>query len=161
VGVGATNQSVRRDLKGESMYYTYITAKCSNCKKTLFIKITKIMWLIRINSGLGPNFIICSSCGTRMRTNNKEWQQMSWMEKLWYLILSIFYGVMLGLMSAVVIMVASEKIFNHSISTGSDWLFIMVPVALIIFLIQMIRIELSIQRMEDKKESCNSTFAAL
>jgi len=111
------------------------------------------MWFIRINSGLGPNIIICSNCQTKMKTNNKEWQQMPLSEKLWYLILSVFYGVMIGFMTSIVIMVASEKIFKQSVSEGLPWLLIIVPIALIIFLIQMIRIELSIGRMEGKKES--------
>jgi len=135
------------------MHYTYIVGKCSNCRKTLFIKITKLMWFIRINSGLGPNFIICSSCGTKIPTNNKEWQQMSWAEKLWYIILSIFYGVLLGFMTSVFIMAVNEKIITRTPSTGDGWLLIIVPIALIIFFVQMIRIELSIGRMEEKKES--------
>jgi len=135
------------------MNYSYISAKCLNCKRALFIKITKIMWFIRVNSGLGPNFLVCSGCQTKMKTNNKEWQQMSWKEKLWYLVLSIFYGVILGFMTSIIIMVANEKIFRLPLSSGDAWLLIVAPIALIIFFIQLIRIELSIGRMENNKES--------
>jgi len=135
------------------MNYSYISAKCLNCKRALFIKITKIMWFIRVNSGLGPNFLVCSGCQTKMKTNNKEWQQMSWKEKLWYLVLSIFYGVILGFMTSIIIMVANEKIFRLPLSSGDAWLLIVAPIAIIIFLIQLIRIELSIGRMENNKES--------
>ena len=135
------------------MNYSYISAKCLNCKRALFIKITKIMWFIRVNSGLGPNFLVCSGCQTKMKTNNKEWQQMSWKVKLWYLVLSIFYGVILGFMTSIIIMVANEKIFRLPLSSGDAWLLIVAPIAIIIFLIQLIRIELSIGRMENNKES--------
>ena len=135
------------------MNYSYISATCLNCKRALFIKITKIMWFIRVNSGLGPNFLVCSGCQTKMKTNNKEWQQMSWKEKLWYLVLSIFYGVILGFMTSIIIMVANEKIFRLPLSSGDAWLLIVAPIALIIFFIQLIRIELSIGRMENNKES--------
>jgi SNF family Na+-dependent transporter len=111
------------------------------------------MWFIRVNSGLGPNFLVCSGCQTKMKTNNKEWQQMSWKEKLWYLVLSIFYGVILGFMTSIIIMVANEKIFRLPLSSGDAWLLIVAPIALIIFFIQLIRIELSIGRMENNKES--------
>jgi hypothetical protein len=135
------------------MYYNYISVKCSNCKRALFIKITKLMWFIRVNSGLGPNFLVCSACQAKTMTNNKEWQQMAWKEKLWYFILSIFYGVILGFMTSILIMVANEKIFRLPLSTGDAWLFIVAPITIIIFFIQMIRIELSIRRTENNKES--------
>ena len=47
----------------------------------------------------------------------------------------------------------NEKIFRLPLSSGDAWLLIVAPIALIIFFIQLIRIELSIGRMENNKES--------
>lgn len=135
------------------MYYTYVVAPCPKCKKTLFFKIIKIMWLIRVTSGLGPNFIICSSCNTKIMTNTKEWRQMSLTEKAWYIILSIFYGVIIGFMSLISIGVMAEKILGHALSTGTLELFVVAPITLIVFLIQMIRIKASLERTESNKGS--------
>lgn len=135
------------------MYYTYITASCPKCRKVLFFKITKIMWLIRVTSGLGPNFVICSSCNTKMMTNNKEWQQMSLAEKLWYVVLSAFYGVIIGFMSSITIGVVIEKMLARTLSTETASLLVVAPITLIIFLIQMIRIQTSLARTESNSGS--------
>ena len=135
------------------MYYTYITAKCSNCNKALFFKILKIYGFIRVTSRLGPNYIICSSCNTRMKTNNKEWAQMSFAEKLWYLVLSIVYGLIIGFMTSLGVGVAAEKIFARTLSTEMAGLLIVAPITLIVFLIQMIRIQTSMQRTESNSSS--------
>ncbi len=135
------------------MYYTYITVLCPNCKKLLYFKITKLMWFIKVNSGLGPNFIICSYCNTKIMTNNKEWKQMSLAEKLWYVALSIFYGILLGFMSSIVIGLAFEKIFTRSFTNEMAGLLVVAPIALIIFLIQIIRIQTSLERSESNNGS--------
>jgi branched-subunit amino acid ABC-type transport system permease component len=135
------------------MYYTYVTAACPKCGKALFFKITKLMGFIRVTSGLGPNFVICSSCHTKVMTSNKEWQQMSFAGQLWYLVLSIFYGVMIGFMSSTTIGVASERIFARTLSTETAALFVVAPITLIIFLIQMIRIQTSLERTESNQGS--------
>jgi hypothetical protein len=135
------------------MYYTYTTVSCPTCKKTLFVKFLKIYWLIRVTSGLGPNTLICSSCDTKLKTNNKEWVQMSMPEKLWYIVLSIFYGVTIGFMSSITIGIAFEKIFARTLSTEQTGLIIVAPITFIILLIQTLRVLISIERMEDNKES--------
>ena len=135
------------------MYYTYITAKCSKCEKALFFKFLKIYWFIRVTSGLGPNYIICSSCNTRMRTATKEWQQMSFTEKSWYLILSIVYGVILGFMSSLPIGIALDAIFAYSIPTNLTTSLIVAPIVLVIFAIQVARILQSLDRTESKHET--------
>jgi len=55
------------------MYYEYMTTACSNCRQTPYFKITSTMWFIRVARRLGSNFVICSSCHTRMMADNKEW----------------------------------------------------------------------------------------
>jgi hypothetical protein len=135
------------------MQYTYVTTACPNCRRTLFFKITGIMWFIRVTSGLGPNFVICSYCNTRMMTTNKEWPQMSAMEKTWYVILSIVYGLVLGFMTSIVVALAVEKLFRRTFTLEEAWLWVIPPIVLVVFGIQMLRILLSIERMEDKQEN--------
>jgi hypothetical protein len=135
------------------MYYSYITVSCPTCKKALFFKFLKIYGLIRVTSGLGPNYIICSSCNTKMKTNYKEWSQMSLSEKLWYIALSISYGLILGFMSSITIGVAVEKILVRTLSTEQVGLFVVGLITLIVLVIQTLRVLISIERMEDKKES--------
>jgi uncharacterized membrane protein YjfL (UPF0719 family) len=127
------------------MVYSFTITKCSNCKKRLFIKILKILFFIRATSGLGPNVLICSSCGAQMKTAYKEWQQMSGGEKLWYALLSLLYGVVIGYTTSI--------LFERALSTSQAWLVVGVPMALITVFIQMIRIKRSNERMENQQES--------
>jgi len=135
------------------MQYTYVTTACSNCNKTLFFKITEIMWFIRVTSGLGPNFVICSSCNTRMGTTTKEWTQMSAIEKLWYVILSLFYGLALGFMTSLTVGSVAEKLLARTVSLEQAWLWVVPPVMLVVFGIQMLRIMRSLERAEDQQGS--------
>jgi branched-subunit amino acid ABC-type transport system permease component len=88
-----------------------------------------------------------------MMTNGKEWKQMSLAEKLWYVVLSTLYGIMLGFMSSIVIGIAIEKILARTLSTEMAGLLVVVPITLIIFLIQMIRIQMSLERSENNNRS--------
>jgi cytochrome c biogenesis protein CcdA len=135
------------------MYYNYITVSCPTCKKMLFFKFLKIYGFIRVTSGLGPNFIICSSCNTKMQTNYKEWHQMSLAEKLWYLVLSIIYGFILGFISSITIGMAFEKMLAQTLSADLAELIIIASITLIVLVIQILRIFISIERIEDNKGS--------
>jgi hypothetical protein len=135
------------------MQYTYVTTACSNCNKTLFFKITEIMWFIRVTSGLGPNFVVCSSCNTRMGTTTKEWPQMPVKDKIWYLILSVVYGLVLGFMTSIAVAMVAEKLFARTVSLEQAWLWVLPPVVLVVFGIQMLRIMRSLERAEDQQGS--------
>ncbi len=145
--------AIARTQKEQSMYYTYTTSKCSNCNKTLSFKYLKIYGFIRVTSGLGPNTLICSACNTKMITTNKEWRQMSFAEKCWYVVLSTFYGIMLGFITSVFVGVTVGKIFGYTLPTNLAGLFIVAPMMLIIFGIQLTRVLLSIERTENNQES--------
>jgi uncharacterized protein YacL len=131
------------------MHYRYITAQCSKCKRVLYMKITEIMGAIRVNSGLGPNTVICSSCNNTMTTENREWQQMSTPSRIWYCILSIVYGLIIGFMTTIPIKIADEALFKRNLPAELVIGFIVV----IVLLIQLFRIQLSNRRMKENQES--------
>jgi hypothetical protein len=135
------------------MEYTYVTTACSNCKKTLFFKITEVMWFIRVTSGLGPNFVVCSSCNTRMGTTTKEWTKMPVKDKIWYVILSVVYGLLLGFITALAVSVTVQKLSASTVSSDLVGELVVASVTLIVFGIQMLRIMRSIERAEDPQGS--------
>jgi hypothetical protein len=130
------------------LQYNYSEVSCPKCRRKLIIKITAIMRVIRVTSGLGPNFIICSSCKTKMMTYYKEWQQMSSEEKIWFFLLSIFYGCILGFMTSIPL----ETIFEISPQYT-------IPIVLLIILsLQELRILMSIDRTEKNKSEKTIIF---
>jgi hypothetical protein len=139
------------------MQYSYLEASCPKCKKRLFVKITAIMRVIRVTSGLGPNFVVCSSCKTKIMANNKEWQQMSSSEKTWYFVLSTLYGCILGLMSSLLPGAILEKMHvRNSFELSSQYT---IPLVLIIILsLQEARILMSIDRTENNRSEKTISF---
>jgi hypothetical protein len=136
-------------LGSYEMIYSYIAKHCVNCKRTLYLKILTIYKFVRVNSGLGPNYIICSSCKARNPTGNKEWVQMSLFGKIWYLILSIAYGLMIGLLTSSFINVAVKRLFNFDLPMEM----IILICTILIFGIQLFRIILSLDRTEKSMET--------
>jgi hypothetical protein len=121
--------------------------KCPDCQHVLYLKITSIYKYIRVTSGLGPNFVVCSTCNTKLATHHQEWVQMSIFQKAWYLILSVLYGLILGF---VVFMPAYVfRIFDLNLA---GLLYIGITTFLI-FLLQLYRIILSNRRMADNQDS--------
>lgn len=135
------------------MHYSYITISCPACHKALAFKFLKIYGFIPVTSGLGPNYLVCSSCGAKMQTNYKEWHQMSLGGKLWYWALSILYGALLGFISSIIIEAVFEKMPAPAISSDLAELITIAAVTFIILVIQTLRIFISIERIEDNTGS--------
>lgn len=62
---------------------------CPKCKKAYKWEYYKIAEIVRISSGLGPNFVQCASCNTTFISGFLEWRQFTITQKIRYGIMSI------------------------------------------------------------------------
>jgi len=49
-----------------------------------------------LRSGIGTPQFDCSACGATFESKCREWPQMSWFHKLWYVAVSLGYAVCVG-----------------------------------------------------------------
>lgn len=131
--------------------YSWQLLRCPKCNMAYRWHINKLFNKIRITSGLGASKIECSRCGEVFDSGLLEWQEMSVTKRIWYLILSVFYGVMLGFFFSLGIF-AVIGFVGHITDPHYPSMKLTIPVILIFaFLVlygQLLRIELSNRRIE-------------
>src|SRR5262245_9124920 len=78
------------------MAYSYRDLICPKCRKTYGFQFVNVM-LIEVGSGLGPPLVRCTSCGAVFDSGLTEWLRMSNTQRTRYVLLSIFYSVVEGM----------------------------------------------------------------
>jgi hypothetical protein len=86
---------------------SYITESCPKCYSTYGMHFGP-------NSGLGPSTFVCSTCGETFQSGRREWVAMGRWSKLWYLLISVAYIVVVGFSAGVVFDDAARQIFALS-----------------------------------------------
>jgi hypothetical protein len=128
----------------------YVLVKCPHCRKPVDAH-------VGIHSGLGSPVLACWWCGGTYRTNRSEWQDREAPGKLWYLLISLVYVAVGGLLGGITLAGAAHvaqhpgeakfRLGEHLIAFSAGFLLW----AMLLTLFQLYRIYASVRRGNSRK----------
>ena len=144
------------------MEFSWRFSRCPGCKRILNWHIEKILFILNVESGLGPRNVRCASCNTLFDSGLQEWQQMTKIQKLRYGFVSMIYALLFGV-SLTFPTIAIIQLLTHNkdrMFPSDDLIAISIIVwAIIILALQIFRILLSNIRSEQAiPEPMNVSF---
>lgn len=133
------------------VFYHQFTLKCPGCNKEIGGGISKV-YGIRVKTGLGPEQARCGKCGQIINTGLLEWPHMSTGQKVVYAILSVINSVVGSFMPGLSVFFFADRFFDLPSKgdlTNRIMLVSFLFFSLFLLCLQVLRVELSIRRVDD------------
>jgi hypothetical protein len=125
--------------------------KCPGCDRDFGAGISQV-FDIKIKTGLGPEKARCAKCEQVLNTGLLEWQHMSKRQKVRYAILSVFNSVVGSFLPGMSIYFFGARFFGLPVNGNWNFqvmLFSILPFALLLLCLQVLRVELSNRRVDE------------